>query len=104
MERRLYRSNTDKMLFGVCGGLAEYFSVDPTIVRVGMVVAALLNGVGIVLYLALAIVMPRKPLSPPETGTGPPASESAPAGPSSGRDTSPSTDVPPGPPADSDAH
>ena len=78
-DRRIHRSNTEKMLFGVCGGLADYFDVDPTVVRVLFAVAALLNGAGIILYLALAIIMPKPPPAP--TGTDAPsaaASESAP--------------------------
>ncbi len=87
-QRRLYRSNTEKMLFGVAGGLAEYFEIDPTVVRVLFVLAALLNGVGIVLYLALAIIMPKRPpagtssgdaSAPPGAGTTEPEPESPPA-------------------------
>lgn len=64
MERRLYRSRKDKMLFGVCGGVAEYFEVDPTLVRLG---AALLvfTSVGIPAYIIAAIVMPEAPLENP---------------------------------------
>ena len=58
MQKRLYRSRTSRMLAGVCGGLAEYFNIDPTIVRLLFVIAALIGGPGIVLYIILALVMP----------------------------------------------
>jgi len=60
--RRLYRSHRDKMIAGVCGGVAEYLNVDPTLVRLGFVVLALINGAGILLYLVMAIVVPMAPL------------------------------------------
>lgn len=60
MARRLYRSQTEKMIGGVCGGLAESLDVDPTLVRLVFVLLALLGGHGILLYLILWIVMPRK--------------------------------------------
>lgn len=58
MEKRLHRSRTEKMIGGVCGGLAEYFGIDPTIVRAVWVLITLMAGVGILLYLILWIVMP----------------------------------------------
>ena len=58
MERRLYRSRSDRMLGGVCGGLAKYFDMDPTIVRVIAVLLVFANGVGIVAYVIMAIVVP----------------------------------------------
>jgi phage shock protein PspC (stress-responsive transcriptional regulator) len=56
--KRLYRSSDQKMFLGVCGGLAEYFDMDPTIVRLLFVLGALLGGVGVVLYVVLALIMP----------------------------------------------
>ncbi len=56
--RRLKRSSQDKKLGGVCGGFGDYFNVDPTLVRVLWILAALLGGTGILLYLILWIVMP----------------------------------------------
>ncbi|HZK66441.1 MAG TPA: PspC domain-containing protein [Chloroflexota bacterium] len=50
MVKRLYRSSTERMLGGVCGGLGEYFNVDPTLVRLGFVVAALTTGIGFLAY------------------------------------------------------
>jgi len=58
MEKRLYRSRTDRMIWGVCGGLAKYFNVDSTLVRVVFVLLALMSGIGIIAYIILAIVMP----------------------------------------------
>ena len=58
MEKRLQRSRTEKMIGGVCGGLAEYFTVDPTIVRVLWVLLTLLGGAGILLYVILWVIMP----------------------------------------------
>jgi phage shock protein C len=58
-EKKLYKSSTDKKLFGVCGGLAEYFKIDSTLVRLAMVLLALM-GAGIVFYLVAAIVMPER--------------------------------------------
>jgi len=58
MEKRLYRSKDERMVWGVCGGLARYFDIDPTIVRVIAVILALANGVGIIAYVILAIAVP----------------------------------------------
>jgi phage shock protein PspC (stress-responsive transcriptional regulator) len=58
MERRLTRSKTNRMIFGVCGGLGEYFGIDPTLVRLAFVLLTLANGVGLVIYIILAIIMP----------------------------------------------
>lgn len=55
---KLTRSRYDRKLAGVCGGLAEHFSIDPTLVRVGYVVASLFFGTGVLIYLILALVMP----------------------------------------------
>ena len=59
--RRLYRSRTDRKLAGVCGGLAQYFNTDATLIRVLFVVLALLGGPGLVIYLVLWIVVPEEP-------------------------------------------
>jgi len=58
MEKRLYRSQSDRMIWGVCGGLAQYFNIDPTIVRVIAVLSIFANGLGILAYMILAIVVP----------------------------------------------
>ena len=59
--RKLYRSKTNRQLAGVCGGLAEYFNLDTTLIRVLFVVLAVLGGSGVVLYIALWIIVPREP-------------------------------------------
>jgi phage shock protein C len=59
--KRIYKSRTDRMIDGVCGGIAEYFNVDPTLVRVATVLLALSGGMGIVLYFAGMIIMPANP-------------------------------------------
>ena len=61
MEKRLYKSNENKMIGGVCGGIAEYFGMDPTIVRLDWVLFCALGGSGIVAYLIAAIIIPKKP-------------------------------------------
>lgn len=61
MEKKLYKSNTDKKLCGVCGGIAEYLNVDSTIVRLILVFAVLFAGSGILAYIIAALVIPDKP-------------------------------------------
>lgn len=67
-KKKLTRSRTDKKLFGVCGGIAEYLNLDPTLVRIAFVVGVIGSGGPFVLgYLALAFLMPKEsPLSPEE--------------------------------------
>jgi phage shock protein C len=59
--RKLYRSRSDRKLAGVCGGLAQYFGIDATLMRVLFVVLAVLGGSGLLLYVALWIVVPNEP-------------------------------------------
>jgi phage shock protein C len=59
MDTRLARSDSDKIMGGVCGGLARYFGIDSTIVRLTFVLSVLLGGVSPLIYLVLWIVMPR---------------------------------------------
>ncbi len=61
MQRRLYRSRTDRILGGVAGGLADYFSVDVTLVRLAWVVLALAGGGGVLVYIIAWIVIPEAP-------------------------------------------
>jgi phage shock protein C len=63
--RRLYRSNQNRMIAGVCGGIAEFLNVDPTLVRLGFVLLTFASGSGILLYLVLAIIVPRAPTGTP---------------------------------------
>jgi phage shock protein C len=64
MEKKLKRSRTDSMIAGVCGGLGEYFGMDPTVVRLVFVLLALLGGHGLLVYLILWVVMPRQQPEP----------------------------------------
>ena len=57
-QTRLMRSETDKMIAGVCGGLAEYLNTDPVLVRLAFVVLGLASGVGLVMYVLLWILLP----------------------------------------------
>lgn len=60
--KKLYRSKTDRKLAGVCGGLANYFNIDSTLIRVGFVLLALPGGLpGVLPYLILWIVIPEEP-------------------------------------------
>lgn len=57
MKKTLYKSRKDRFLFGVCGGLAEYFEVDPTLVRI-LTAVLCTTGTGLLLYIVAAVVMP----------------------------------------------
>ena len=59
--RKLYRSRTNRQVAGVCGGLAEYFNLDATLIRILFVVLAVLGGSGLALYLAMWIIVPNEP-------------------------------------------
>ena len=61
-EKKLYRSETNKMLGGVCGGIAEYFGIDPTMVRVAYAVLSIFSTgfPGLLLYILLLIIMPKR--------------------------------------------
>lgn len=61
MPKKLYRSNTDKILAGVCGGIAEYLAVDPTVVRL-LAVLSVFTSVGIIAYIVAALVIPLPPM------------------------------------------
>jgi phage shock protein C len=56
--KRLYRSEKERMIGGVAGGLAEYFNIDPTLVRIGFVVATIFWGTGVLVYLAMWLIVP----------------------------------------------
>lgn len=58
MGKRLYRSQSNRMIWGVCGGLAEYFDIDPTIIRIIAVLLLFAEGIGVLAYIILAIVVP----------------------------------------------
>lgn len=61
--KKLYLSSKDKKIFGVCGGIAEYFGVDSTLIRLAWVLTTIVTGIfpGILAYIIAAIVMPKEP-------------------------------------------
>ena len=61
MEKKLYRSNTNKKIAGVCGGLAEYLNVDTTIIRLIWALVVLFAGAGLLAYIVCALIIPEKP-------------------------------------------
>ena len=58
MNKKLYKSNTNKMICGVCGGLGEFFGIDPTLIRLVWAILGLFAGSGIVAYLIAALIIP----------------------------------------------
>jgi phage shock protein C len=73
--KRLYRSRKEKVLAGVCGGIAQYFDVDPVLVRLITVVLALFAGIPLLIYVAAIIIIPKEPLPEGESVTAPPGKE-----------------------------
>ena len=61
MEKKLYKSITDKKLCGVCGGIAEYLNIDSTVIRLILILAIFFGGCGLLAYIIAALVMPNKP-------------------------------------------
>ena len=61
MEKKLYRSATDKKLAGVCAGIAKYFSIDATVIRLIWAVAILCAGTGLLAYIICALLIPEEP-------------------------------------------
>lgn len=61
-QKRLYRSREERVIAGVCGGIAEYFEVDPTLIRLLAVIVVLLGGSGILAYLIMWLVVPLAPI------------------------------------------
>lgn len=62
MKKRLHRSNENKVIAGVCGGIAEYFDMDPTLIRLAWILFCALGGSGVLAYIIAAIVIPDEPL------------------------------------------
>lgn len=58
----MYKSATDKKIAGVCGGIAEYFNVDATLIRLAWVLFGLLGGSGLLAYIIAALIMPEQPV------------------------------------------
>ncbi len=61
MEKRLYRSRDERIIWGVCGGIAKYFDVDPTLIRLIAVLTLFFALTGILIYIIMAIIMPLEP-------------------------------------------
>ena len=64
LEKKLYKSKKNKMLGGVCGGIAHYFNIDPTIVRLIFVAILLVLGTGLLAYIVAWIIIPLDPNEP----------------------------------------
>ena len=61
VKKKLYRSRSDRWLAGVCGGIGDYFNTDPTVIRVIFVLAGLIMGGGLFIYLILWLIIPLEP-------------------------------------------
>jgi phage shock protein C len=61
MEKRLYRSRNERMIWGICGGIGRYFGVDPVLIRVIAVASIIFGGWGILAYIILYFVVPLEP-------------------------------------------
>ena len=61
VKKRLYRSRSDRRVAGVCGGIADYLAIDPTLVRILWVLLGMAGGPGVLLYVILAAVVPEEP-------------------------------------------
>jgi len=61
MSKRLYKSGTEKVIDGVCGGIADYFGIDPTLVRLLWIASIFAGGAGIILYIIAMIIIPTEP-------------------------------------------
>jgi len=66
MKKKLYRSTKDKMLGGVAGGIADYFDIDSTLIRVLFILVVFFGGSGIIAYIILWIVVPEQPYTIPD--------------------------------------
>ena len=61
MEKRLYKIDQGKMVDGVCGGIAQYFGLDPTLVRLAWILFTAMGSSGIIAYIIAAVIIPREP-------------------------------------------
>ncbi|MCK4835399.1 MAG: PspC domain-containing protein, partial [Candidatus Aminicenantes bacterium] len=75
--KRLYRSRKDKMIAGVCGGVSEYFNIDPVIIRVITIILTLWGGSGIIAYIIAMIIIPQSPENADESVKKPSKSEAS---------------------------
>ena len=62
MEKRIYRPREGKVLVGVCAGIANYFNIDPVLVRLGWIIFCCMGGSGILAYLVAAVLIPEEPV------------------------------------------
>ena len=70
MAKRLYRSKKNSVIAGVCGGIAEHFDIDPTLVRIVAVISIFINGIGLIAYIIGCFVIPQNPEPESEEKTG----------------------------------
>ena len=92
MEKKLYKSEDNKILFGICGGIGEYFDIDPVIIRLILVVLIFLGFSGVFAYIIAAFVIPRRPDAVVHTSTyhkEPTSGDSPPAAPMKEDETKP---------------
>ena len=68
MQKKLYRSTTDKKIGGVCGGIAEYFNIDSTLIRLAFVALILFVGGGLLAYIICWLVIPENPVTVEQNG------------------------------------
>ena len=61
LDKKLYKSSTNKMLAGVCGGIADYFGIDPTWIRLAWVIFSMTGGAGVLAYIVAALIIPDEP-------------------------------------------
>lgn len=71
MTKKLYRSTKNRVFLGVCGGVGEYFNIDPVVIRVVWVISAFAGGAGILVYIIAAILIPEKAEVIPNEDTKP---------------------------------
>lgn len=64
MEKKLYKSTTDRKLCGVCAGIANYLNMDPTVIRLIWALIVFIGGAGIVAYIVCALIIPDEPACP----------------------------------------
>ena len=60
-NKKLYRSRSNRIFLGVCGGIGDYFGIDPTVVRAAWIIFCALGGSGLIAYLLIALFMPEEP-------------------------------------------
>lgn len=69
-QKKLYRSRSDRIILGVCGGLGKHFDVDPTIVRILFVLLVFADGIGFLAYIIMAFLIPAEPAGPRNVDRG----------------------------------